>query len=133
MAKESRTSEVERIGELIARSERLWLARDLDAYMALHDDQVVLLWPNRAAPIIGAKAARSWYEDVLGRIEYIEVHHDIRETEVAGPWAFMWSLNSGAAIVKASGERSEFRVKSLYILCRQADGPWRIARLIMSF
>jgi len=133
MAKESRTREVEQVNELIARSESLWLARDLDGYMALHDKQVVLLWPNQAAPIVGAKAARSWYENVLGRLEYLEMHHEKEETEVAGSWAFTWGRSSGAAIQKANGERSEFRVKYLYILRKQADSSWAIYRLISSF
>jgi ketosteroid isomerase-like protein len=129
---ESRTSEVKRINELIARSEPLFLARDLDAYVALHDEQVVLLWPNQAAPIVGAEAARSWYEDVLGRLEYLEMHQDIEETEVAGFWAFAWGLSSAVAIVKASGERIEYGVKYLYILRKQADGSWAFYRMIFS-
>jgi ketosteroid isomerase-like protein len=132
MTKKSRTGEAGLIDELIAQSERLWLARDLDAYIKLHDDQAILLWPDEA-PIIGAEAVRSWYQGVLERLEYLEMSHDTKEIEVAGSWAFTWGFGSAATIRKASGERSEFRVKLVYILRKQADGSWAFYRVIMNF
>ena len=131
MTKESRTGEVERIKQFVARSERLWLAPDLDAYMALHDDQAILLWPDQD-PIVGSQAIRSWLQGILERLEYREMHHDIKEIEVAGSWAFVWGFGSGVTIVKANGERNEFGVKLVYILRKQADGLWAFYRMIMN-
>ena len=132
MTNGSNVREVEAVRELIARSERLWLARNLDAYVALYDGAVVMLWPNQA-PIVGKEATRSCYEGMLERLEYLEMRHDIEEIEVAGSWAFVWGFGSGTTIAKASGERREFKTKFLNILRKQADGSWAYCRTCMSF
>jgi ketosteroid isomerase-like protein len=132
MTKESGTGKVELIKDLIVQSERVWLARDLDAYMALHDDQVVLLWPDQA-PIIGREATHWWYHGILERLEYLEMRHDIEEIEVAGSWAFAWGFSSGVSRVKVSGERNEYSLKFVYILRKQTDGSWAFYRVIFNF
>ena len=132
MTKESRTDEVELIKDLLAESERLWLARELDAYVQLHDSQAILLWPDQG-PIMGSEAIRLWYQGILERLEYLEMRQDIEEIEVVGSWAFLWGFGSAATIAKATGDRSEFRSKLVYILRKQADGSWAFYRVMMNF
>jgi len=132
VTKESGTGEVERIKDLIAESERLWLARDLDGYVGLWDSQALFLWPDQD-PIVGREAIRSWHQGLLDQVEYREMHHDIKETEVAGSWAFAWGFGSGSTIRKASGERREFRIKLVYILRKQADGSWAFYRTMINY
>jgi ketosteroid isomerase-like protein len=92
----------------------------------------VLLWPSQA-PIVGTEATYSWYQSVLERLEYLEMHQATEEIEVAGSWAFTWGLGSGVTIQRSSGERSEFRVKYLHVLRKQVNGSWAFYRVIMNF
>ena len=83
------------IGDLLAQSETIFVAGDLNFAMALLDDDFVALWPGME-PVTGREAIKAHYRDnVFGRWNYIAHTHDTRQLEVAGPWAFWWGYGEG--------------------------------------
>ncbi|UCG33482.1 MAG: SgcJ/EcaC family oxidoreductase [Phycisphaerales bacterium] len=105
-----------------------WLAGDADALAALYADDPVLM-PQSQPEVVGKEAIRSLYQSVFE--EYtVQGDGELLEVEVAGDWAFYRSTYRLKATPKAGGEPIEDTGKSLFIVRRQPDGSWKIARLI---
>ena len=105
-----------------------WLAGDAEALGDLYTDDPVLMPQNQPA-VIGKEAIHSLYQSVFD--EYtVDGGGELLEVEVAGDWAFYRSTYTLTATPKAGGEPLEDTGKALFIVRRQPDGAWKIARLM---
>ena len=103
-------------------------AKDVERLMGYLTDDVVMLHPNRPA-IVGKEANRADLVAAFGRFS-VEQTAESDEVIVAGKWAFDRSRATTTLTPVAGGERVTVRSKTITILRRQADGAWKIARVI---
>ena len=105
-------------------------ARDLNAVMALYADDAVLLPPDENA-VVGKEAIRPRYQSLFNEFNPdLSISHD--EIITDGDWVFVRGRTGGRVISRKGGATSPVNDKYLMILRRQADGTWRIARLMWS-
>jgi uncharacterized protein (TIGR02246 family) len=105
-----------------------WLAGNADALTAMYTDDPVLMPQNQPA-VIEKETIHALYQSVFDEFT-VSGSGDLQEVEVAGDWAFFRSTYRLTATPKAGGEPLEDTGKSLFIVRRQLDGSWKIARLI---
>jgi len=122
------TQDVAAIKQLAEDWHAGWLASDAGALLALYADDPVLMPQNQPA-VIGREAIRSLYQSVFEEFT-VEGGGELLEVEVAGDWGYFWSTYTLTATPKAGGEPIEDNGKSVFIVRRQPDGSWKIARLI---
>lgn len=122
------SADVSAIKELATQWRTGWLAGDADALVALYADRPVLM-PQGRPPIHGKGAIRALYRDVLAQLR-IESRGTLRDVEASGDWGYFWSTYSLRATPKSGGEPIRSKGKSVFIVRRQRDGAWKIARLI---
>jgi len=100
---------------------------DADRLVALFTDDAILM-PMDEPSLTGKKAIREHYEEFFDQnpsaIELSPV-----ETRVAGDWAFE-RIQVKVTLPDGGKEDRHADVKYLWILQRQADGSWKIARAI---
>ena len=100
---------------------------DADRLVALFTDDAVLM-PMDEPSLSGKQAIREHYEEFFDQspssIELSPV-----ETRVAGDWAFE-RIQVKVTLPDGGREGRHADVKSLWILQRQTDGSWKIARAI---
>jgi uncharacterized protein (TIGR02246 family) len=124
----ARRDDIAAIRRLAAVWRAGWLAGDADALVALYTRKPVLMPQGRPA-IFGKAAIRSLYRAVLRAVR-IESTGTLRDVEAAGDWGYFWSTYSLRATPKAGGKARQSKGKSVFIVRRQNDGAWKIARLI---
>ncbi|HXZ43167.1 MAG TPA: DUF4440 domain-containing protein [Terriglobales bacterium] len=102
-------------------------AKDVERLMSLLADDIVMMHPNRPA-VIGLAANRA---DLLGAFEKFQIDQTVVSDEIviAGEWAFDRS-RATTTLAAAGGAAVTVHSKAITILCRQADGSWKIARVI---
>jgi uncharacterized protein (TIGR02246 family) len=123
-----RDEDIQAIRQLAADWRSGWLAGDADALLSLYDDEPVLM-PQGQPVVRGRDAIRPLYEAVFREVT-IESEGTLMEVEVSGDWGYFWSTYRLTATPKAGGEKIESEGKSLFIVKRQPDGDWKIARLM---
>jgi uncharacterized protein (TIGR02246 family) len=123
-----RREDIAAIKALAARWRAGWLSGDADALVSLYTERPVLMPQGRPA-IFGKAAIRSLYRAVLSEVQ-VESKGALREVEAAGDWGYFWSTYSLRATPKGGGEPTRSKGKSVFIVRRQRDGTWKIARLI---
>ena len=103
-------------------------AKEVERLMSLLADDIVMMHPNRPA-IIGLAANRV---DLLSAFEKFHVDQTVVSDEivVSGEWAFDRSRATTTLTPAAGGAPVTVRSKAITILRRQADGSWKIARVI---
>jgi uncharacterized protein (TIGR02246 family) len=103
-------------------------AKDAERLMSLLTDDIVMMHPNRPA-LIGLAANRA---DLLAAFEKLHVDQTVVSDEivVAGEWAFDRSRATTTLTPVVGGAPVTVRSKAITILHRQADGSWKIARVI---
>ena len=128
-------ADLDRHAQDVAAIERLneewrngWIAGDADALIALYSDDPILM-PQSQPEVVGREAIGALYQSVFDEFA-VEGEGEVQEIEVAGDWAFLRSTYSLVATPHAGGETLEDTGKSLFVLRRQPDGAWKIARLI---
>ncbi len=124
----NRNEDIEAIKRLAADWRSGWLAGDVDALLSLYADDPVLM-PQGQPAVSGKDAIRPLYEAVLREVA-ITSEGTLMDVEASGDWGYFWSTYRLTATPKSGGERVESEGKSLFVVKRQADGAWRIARLI---
>jgi uncharacterized protein (TIGR02246 family) len=117
------------IESLIEMTEAANNAGDVDAWVALFADDAVYMPPG--APAVTTR------EDLIeiaeaGFRHQADVDIEPIEITVQGDWAFARSRATGSVTLDGSGEVVEVDVKQIVIYSREADGTWRIARMIMN-
>ena len=124
----NRNDDIQAIKELAADWRSGWLAGDVEALLALYADEPVLM-PQGQPAVTGKDAIRPLYQAVLNEVT-IESESTLMEVEASGDWGYFWSTYKLTATPKAGGETIESEGKSLFIVKRQPDGVWKIARLM---
>jgi len=102
-------------------------ASDADRLMALWTDDAVLM-PMDERAIVGRQAIKEHYEEFFDQ-NPSEITLEPVETRVAGDWAFE-RIQVTVTLPGGKQENRHADVKYLWILQRQADGSWKIARAI---
>jgi uncharacterized protein (TIGR02246 family) len=123
-----RKEDVEAIKQLAAHWRSGWLAGDVDALLSLYADEPVLM-PQGQPAVHGKDAIRPLYQAILQEVT-IQSEGALMEVEASGDWGYFWSTYKLTATHKTGGEAVESEGKSLFIVRRQRDGAWKIARLI---
>ncbi|HTY88712.1 MAG TPA: SgcJ/EcaC family oxidoreductase [Candidatus Acidoferrum sp.] len=124
----TRRDDIAAIKQLAAQWRAGWLAGDADALVSLYAQRPVLMAHGRPA-IYGKAAIRSLYCAVVREVQ-IESRGVLQEVEAEGDWGYFWSTYSLRATPKAGGKPIRSKGKSVFIVRRQRDGTWKIARLI---
>jgi uncharacterized protein (TIGR02246 family) len=105
-----------------------WLVGDADVLLALYADDPALM-PQNQPPVIGKDAIRPLYEAVFEEFEVVGAG-EMLEVEACGEWGYLWSTYTLTVTPKAGGDPLEDSGNSIFIVRRQPDGSWKIARLI---
>lgn len=105
-----------------------WDCANVEALLALYEDNPILM-PQGQPAIIGKDAIRLLYQSVLKDF-IIKGKGEVVEVEVSGNLGYFWSSYSLTATPKAGGDPINSKGKSLFIVKRQDDSSWKIARLI---
>ena len=106
------------------------IAGDFDAWLSSFTEDAIVMLPN--APALTNKLEiGQWNAPIFEQFDLHE-ESDYREVEVAGDWGYIrahwiWTLTpkEGGKIVKDTGY-------SIWIVRRQPDGSWKIARGIFN-
>ncbi len=106
-----------------------WKARDLDATVGFYTDDTIWMGPD-VAPIRGKDALRAWLEPEWNDFTIVELSMPSEEIVVIDDWAFQRHINGWVEIDKVGGETTQYYFKGIWILRRQEDGSWKIARYI---
>ncbi len=88
-----------------------------------------VLMPQRQPAVFGKHAIRLLYQSVFKDF-IIKGNGRVVEVEVSGSLGYFWSSYSLTAAPKAGGDPIISKGKSLFIVKRQDDNSWKIARLI---
>lgn len=99
-----------------------------EAFVALFTDDAIWM-PANSAPVVGREAIRKRVHDALEELSLDKVFH-VEEIVVSGSWAFVRTRAEGTVIFKSSGKKETERDNGFYVLQRQQNGSWKIARYI---
>lgn len=105
-----------------------WNSGDVKTLLSLFTNAPVLM-PQGQPPVTGKLAIRSLYKPLFEGYT-IKGNGTIVEIEVSGDLGYFRSSYTITVAPKGGGERIKSKGKSLFIVKRQGDGHWRIARLI---
>lgn len=106
-------------------------ASDAETIMTLYADDGVFM-PQHSAPNVGKEAVRAVYDGVFQAIE-LDIEFTVDEVlQVAPGWAFARTRSEGFVTVNATGDKGPEANQELFILQKQDDGEWKIARYIFS-
>lgn len=106
-------------------------ASDVDAVLKLYAKDGVFM-PQHSPSLVGADAIRGAYTHVFEAIT-LAITFDILEVEVLGDgWAFARTTSAGTTTINATGDQLAEGNQELFLLRRQSDGEWKIARYIFS-
>lgn len=108
-------------------------ASNLDGVMTQYANDGVFMPPN-APPIVGIKAVRSAYANTFKNVDIDADEFVIDEVvQVSPTWAFVRSHARGSTTSVATRAKiSEGGTKELFVLQKQSDGNWKIARYAFS-
>lgn len=116
---------------LLRRYEAALNASDTDAVMALYAPDGVFM-PAFSPSAVGAGAVRQAYEAVFEAIR-LAVKFDIVEiVQVAPEWAFARTNSAGTVTVNATGATVAEANQELFVLQKDVQGVWKIARYSFS-
>lgn len=85
--------------------------------------------PANVPVVVGRPAIGARYEHELGRISLAKTYR-VHDLEVACDWAFIRTTSEGTVSLKETGETAPESHEDLFILKRQPDRSWKIARYI---
>ena len=122
-------SDVEAIERTIKRLVEAFVSGDLEAFVNSFTEDTVCMLPGRPAAI-GRDAWRSVMSGMFERVSLSNFAGNSEEIVVAGNWAFEWHNESFVVTDKETGDSSDSYHKGVFVLRRQPDKSWRIARYI---
>ena len=117
-------SDEDQIREVVASWMAASKAGDVDAVLSLMTDDAVFLLPGRP-PMHKADFAATASAQA-GAATQIDGTSDIREIQIAGDWAFMWSRLT--VVITPHGGTSAAREGHTLTIFRKERGKWRLAR-----
>ncbi len=100
---------------------------DVEAQLAIRTADVLEMPPDES-PFIGIEAYRTWSKD--DPFSYQITAASMDEIRVTGDWAYSRFSFTWVLTPVSGGESVEVSGKGLWIVHRQPDGSWRIAREI---
>jgi uncharacterized protein (TIGR02246 family) len=105
---------------------------DVDRVMTLYADDAVFM-PQHSLPAVGRDAVRTAYHHVFDTIK-LDIRFTIDEVSpLSRDWAFARTRSNGTVKVLSSAQPAGAEAnQELFLLHREADGQWRIARYIFS-
>ena len=107
-----------------------YIARDWDRFSALFTEDAIWM-PAEILPLTGKAAWWSFVEPFWTSTKVVEMDLVSDEIIVAGDWAFeRHSETTVSAPTEGDGEPWTDHYKGVWLLHRQADGSWKIARYI---
>ena len=106
-----------------------WEAGDLKTFAGFFTNDAIWMPPG-AAPLQGRDAWWASLESGWNEATPLEVSVTSEEIVVIGDWAFERHLVSEVVIEEPGGEQTQYYDKAIWILRRQEDGAWKIARYI---
>ena len=122
------SEETARISKVLAEIMAADNASDVERIVALYAEDAMLLPPS-GPRVAGKTAIRQRYQQGFEKFR-LEVSFLSEETQVTGDWAFDRGATRGRNVWHDGKAPTQFEHKYLMILKRQADGNWKIARLI---
>ena len=123
-------ADVAAIENLINQVEKAFNEGDLDAFMAIIDDEVKMLPPN-APTVSGIETVRSIYRTEFDSFD-LNLTITIEEIHACGDLAFSRDGWKGSLNPKDSSEPIVFDNKVITIYKKQPDGSWKIWRAMYS-
>ena len=121
----------EGVTALLAKYNEALNASSTDAVMPLYTEDGVFM-PPYSQSAVGAAAVRKAYDAVFKAIT-LNVKFTIAEIVELGPgWAFARTNSAGTTTDHATGAKSAEGNQELFVLKRDDDGSWKIARYSFS-
>jgi uncharacterized protein (TIGR02246 family) len=105
-----------------------WDASDPEALLSLFADNPILMPQGRPA-VMGKDAIRSLYHSFFTEFT-VKGEGEVMEVAVSGDLGYLWSSYTLTATPKSGGDQTKGKGKSVFIVRRQDDNSWKIARLI---
>jgi uncharacterized protein (TIGR02246 family) len=105
-----------------------WDRGDTDALLSLYTSDPVLM-PQGQPAVTGKNAVRTLYQSLF-KDYTVKGEGKVVEIEVSGDLGYFWNSYTLTATPKAGGEQIKAEGKSIFIVRRQNDNSWKIARLI---
>ena len=103
------------------------VAGDTASYMALCDENIIKMGPNRPA-LFGKAALEESKRKGHKKWNYESQDIKVEETQVFGDLGFARGTYTATLTAKAGGKTRKVDGKYLTIFKKQADGSWKIAR-----
>lgn len=100
---------------------------DVEQIMPLVTDDFVALTPDKP-PLVGREAVRKEIEADLNAMKVLKLQFNHEEVVIEGDLAYAWGMSIGEVIVGQEEESIEINGKYLWIVRRQDDGSWKLAR-----
>ena len=105
-----------------------WDRSDTEALLSLYTDDPVLM-PQGQPVVTGKNAIRALYQSFFKEFT-VKGEGKVVEVEVSGDLGYFWNSYTLTATPKAGGEQIKAEGKSVFIVRRQNNNSWKIARLI---
>lgn len=125
------TADVQAILDLEQKVFDAEIAGDFEAWLSFFTEDAIVMEPNHPA-LVGKAAIRQRNAAYFEKF-HLREESDAREVEVAGDWGYIrahwiWTLapKDGGTVVRDTGN-------SIWIVRRQSDGSWKIARGIFNY
>ena len=119
------------ISDVLMAYEEALNAGDVPGILRLYAEDGVFM-PQHSPSHVGIAAVQAAYEDVFSAIS-LDVAFDVVEIVLAAPdWAFARTNSTGTVTVRANGAELSEANQELFVLRKQSDGAWRIARYAFS-
>ncbi len=121
----------EAVTTLLAKYNDALNASSSDAVMLLYAEDGVFM-PPYSPSAVGSAAVRKAYDAVFKAIT-LNVKFAIAEiVELAPDWAFARTNSAGTTLQHATGTKSAEANQELFLLRKDRDGSWKIARYSFS-
>lgn len=120
--------EVEAINSVRVEATEAFKSGDYERFLTFFTDDAVWM-PEGEPPVVGKEAWREWGEFFAESNRPVFVTES-QEVVAAGNWGFDRFTLTLVAESKETGESFEGSLQGLWILRKQDDGSWKIARYI---
>ena len=118
--------DVNAIKNMLKQAADAYLARDWDGFASFFTEDAVWMPPDQP-PLVGKDAWWSWIGGGWDQSTLEQQNSSSEEIVVAGDWAYEWHNETQV------GQGWQRNFKGIFIMHRQNDGPWKIARYCFNF
>ena len=122
------TADLDAIRALMEQVKHADMSGDIESLLAHYTDDVVSMPPDLPV-LVGKDALRAYYERAFSQLSIEALEMTPEETHLAGDWAFSRGKFE-ETVVPTEGDSFDVVGKYLFIFHREADGSWKVARLI---